>query len=709
MLVRLLGSLLLLLSTCSIARQEIIREVSSDSTRDQLVSIATLQHEGKLPQAEAAALVLLEKARGENHQADIAAAFHQLGHISSLQNRYDLAERAFNSALEIYTREEMLPQIAVLLADLGENYRYQAKYADALDYLYRSQSIYQSLGDRSGVAEQHLKIGVVLKSLGQFEPALESLQLALGTLRSENALASVSESLTHIGDIYADMEQYGDAEAYLKDALAISEQLEQSQRIAKGHSNLGELYLNMQRYEDARTHLNRAIELFESLGAPRDHDWALSTLGEVELALGNSGEGLHHLNDALLRATQNGFEQLATHIRLALARAFLKLNDLDIALIHANNGLKEAEKRDELKTQVELLDVKVSLYTAIGDYEKAFDSLSRKNRLETMMIDRNSAMTMAQIQSELEVERQAQSIELLRKNKAIELARAEQKNLRTTLFLGSLVAFLLLIFLLWSRFSQRQLTITLKREVRSRTKELEQKNNQLEEAYRTLEQVSLRDPLTGLYNRHYLETQLPGEIQRCQHAYANNIESQPSNSDLLCFLLDIDYFKQINDEYGHLAGDRFLIQFTRVIHEVFRQTDLLIRWGGEEFLVICRHANRQDMAGLAERFRVAVRQQQFDLGEGQHVQATCSIGFCSLPLDTSRPYEYDWQRTFAMMDYCLYAAKLSGRDSWVGILEATESAEVKQAPSPLEKKFGLTDTQLATSLNNVASIVWPDE
>lgn len=115
------------------------------------------------------------------------------------------------------------------------------------------------------------------------------------------------------------------------------------------------------------------------------------------------------------------------------------------------------------------------------------------------------------------------------------------------------------------------------------------------------------------------------------------------------------------------------------------------------------------MAGLAERFRIAVRQQQFDLGEGQHVQATCSIGFCSLPLDTSRPYEHDWQRTFAMMDYCLYAAKLSGRDSWVGILEGTASAEIKPSPSPLEKKFGLTDTQLATSLNNVASIQWPDE
>ena len=366
MLVRLFGSVLLLLSTCCFARQEIIREVSSDSTRDQLVSIASLQDEGKLAQAEAAALVLLEKARGEKAPTDIAAAFHQLGHISSLQNRYDLAERAFNNSLEIFTRQEMLPQIAVLLADLGENYRYQAKYADALDYLYRAQSIYQSLGDRSGVAEQHLKIGVVLKSLGQFEPALESLQLALGTLRAENALASVSESLNHIGDIYADMGQYGDAEAYLQDALAISQQLQQSQSIAKGHSNLGELYLNMQRYESARTHLNQAIELFESLGAPRDHDWALSTLGEVELALGNTGEGLHHLNDALLRATNNGFDQLATYIRLALARAFLKLDDLDVALIHANNGLKEAEKRDELKTLVEFLDVKVSLYRANG-------------------------------------------------------------------------------------------------------------------------------------------------------------------------------------------------------------------------------------------------------------------------------------------------------------------------------------------------------
>lgn len=704
-----LGCVLLLISTCCFARQEIIRDVSSDSTRNQLITISSLQDEGKLRQAEAATLVLLEKSRNDNSPVDTAAAFHELGHIASLQNKYDLANRAFNNALDIFTREEMLPQIAVLLADLGDNYRYQAQYAEALDYLYRALSIYQSVDDRLGVAEQHLKIGVVLKSLGQFEPALESLQLALATLRSENALSSVSICLTHIGDIYADMGQYGDAEAYLKDALAISQQLELQQRIAKGHSNLGELYLNMQSYEDARGHLHRAIDLFASLGAPRDHDWALSTLGEVELALGNTSQGLQHLNDALLRATQNGFDQLITHIRLALAQAFLKLNDVKYALLHAENGLKEAETRDELKTQVELLEVKVAIYTATGEYQKAFDALSRKNQLETLVMDRNSAMTLAQIQSEIEVERQAQSIELLRKNKAIELAQAEKKNLRTTLLLGSLVAFLLLIFLIWSRFSQRQLTLTLKREVSIRTKELEQKNHQLEDAYRTLEQVSLRDPLTGLYNRHYLETQLPGEIQRCQHTYANHAETIPRNNDLLCFLLDIDYFKHINDEYGHLAGDRFLVQFTQVIHEVFRQTDLLIRWGGEEFLVVCRHANREDIAALAERFRFAVRQRSFELGEGRRVQATCSIGFCSLPLDKSHPYRHDWQQTFAMMDYCLYAAKLSGRDSWVGIVEASESDSVTPSGSPLEKKFSLSHTRLATSLNNLASIHWPDE
>ena len=130
------------------------------------------------------------------------------------------------------------------------------------------------------------------------------------------------------------------------------------------------------------------------------------------------------------------------------------------------------------------------------------------------MLSSGSEVAIAQLQAEIEIERQAQSIQVLQKTKQLALAEAEQTNLRTTLFWSTLIAGLLTLFLIWSRYTQRQQTIRLRREVKQRTKELEQKNSELQTAYKTLEQVSLHDSLTGLYNRHYLESQLPGNTKR---------------------------------------------------------------------------------------------------------------------------------------------------------------------------------------------------
>ncbi|MCW8091642.1 tetratricopeptide repeat-containing diguanylate cyclase [Alteromonas sp. ASW11-130] len=692
------------------AKSDAIRVITSAQTKEQLQSIVAYQDAGRLTQAESLSLLLLERARTQQNDIDVAAAFHEIGHISILQNKYELARNAFNNALEIFTREGLLKPIAVILADIGTSYRYQSEYNKALNFHYRALSLFQSEENRLGIAAQQLNIGIVLKELGQFEPALSYLKRALTELRQQNRLESVSQALSHIGGIYVDMGQYEAALMYAKDALAISEETQSRHRIAKNLSRLGDVYLRLNQYELAKTHLEKALVIFTELEAPRDHGSVLTVLGQVEIASGHSDVGLQYLNEALAIANTDHYPKLKTDAQLALARAFLSLQQNETALTHALRGVEQTSQRHELSLQAQFLQVIVDIYVAQQNYEKAFSTLIQKNQVVSKIMSENSAMTVAQMQSEIEVERQAQSIEMLRKNRAIELARAEQTNLRTTLALGGLTATLLFLFLLWGRYNTKRLNLNLQNEVRKRTQELVQKNNELEDAYTTLEQVSLRDRLTGLYNRHYLEAQLPGEIQRCQHTFATAKPGEDINdADLLCFLLDIDNFKKINDEHGHMAGDRFLVQFTEVIHEVFRQTDLLIRWGGEEFLVVCRQANRAEMCMLAERFRVAVSERVFEVNQGKTIRASCSIGFCTVPLFVHSPYRVNWKKTFLIMDYCLYAAKASGKNCWVGALSAKDEEVDEASLSHFAKKFEFNSVTLATSLNNLASINWPGE
>ena len=175
-------------------------------------------------------------------------------------------------------------------------------------------------------------------------------------------------------------------------------------------------------------------------------------------------------------------------------------------------------------------------------------------QLREVLLDSENKSAVEGLQAEIELVRQSRTLEKLEESKQLALAQAERENLQTTLFWSISLAALLLTFLVWSRYKQRQQTIILRREVRQQTLNLQEKNQELERAYKTLEEVSLRDPLTGLYNRHYLESQLPGEIRRSQFSAKQSPSTGKTKQDLLCLLIDIDHLSASMTTMGILPA-----------------------------------------------------------------------------------------------------------------------------------------------------------
>lgn len=207
--------------------------------------------------------------------------------------------------------------------------------------------------------------------------------------------------------------------------------------------------------------------------------------------------------------------------------------------------------------------------------------------------------------------------------------------------------------------------------VKDRTRELEEKNEALEMAYKTLEELSLTDPLTGLKNRRFLFKHLDADIAISRRDYENwlrgRIKHPPSVSDLIFFMVDMDYFKAVNDNYGHAAGDKVLIQIRELLGHIFRESDFLVRWGGEEFLVVARFIKRSDASLLAERIRHLVSEHVFDIGDGQTIQKTCSVGFACYPFAPAHPQLLTWPQVVDIADLALLTAKRTTRNAWVGI------------------------------------------
>jgi diguanylate cyclase (GGDEF)-like protein len=212
----------------------------------------------------------------------------------------------------------------------------------------------------------------------------------------------------------------------------------------------------------------------------------------------------------------------------------------------------------------------------------------------------------------------------------------------------------------WRLSRLRRRNVQLEALVTARTRELQVANVALEEA-------SMVDPLTSLKNRRYLSMFMPEEVARCLRLQRDH-PPDAHNIDLCLLMVDLDHFKSVNDTYGHAAGDAVLRQVGEVMRATCRDSDVVVRWGGEEFLILARNADRNQVNVIAAQVCDAVRSHAFDLGDGVVLHKTCSLGFTAFPLLPEQPGKFSWEQAVELADQCLYAAKNSGRDGWVGCL-----------------------------------------
>ncbi|MEJ7746825.1 MAG: GGDEF domain-containing protein, partial [Luteimonas sp.] len=190
---------------------------------------------------------------------------------------------------------------------------------------------------------------------------------------------------------------------------------------------------------------------------------------------------------------------------------------------------------------------------------------------------------------------------------------------------------------------------------------VQQRTAALEVANRRLEDASQTDPLTGLRNRRYLANQIPADIA----FYGRDLGHPGEDGNVLVFaLIDIDHFKAINDTYGHKVGDQVLQQFAQVLGRLVRSGDYIVRWGGEEFLLLFRPMPGRHLGMIGARIQQAVSTHAFHVGTSQPLQMTCSTGFAEYPLFIDGRLPLGWEATVELADLALYYVKQHGRDGW---------------------------------------------
>ena len=189
--------------------------------------------------------------------------------------------------------------------------------------------------------------------------------------------------------------------------------------------------------------------------------------------------------------------------------------------------------------------------------------------------------------------------------------------------------------------------------------EINRKNLELRES-------SLKDPLTDLHNRRYVDEYI-AELATTFLRQISTPEFSLRNLGvdgkvILVMIADIDHFKLINDSFGHGAGDQALVEVSRRIKDSVRFDDTVIRWGGEEFLIVCPMVDKSNAELVLKKVLDGVRTNPVVVADGTSTSVTISLGAIWLPVFQDRPLGVSFERAILLADHALYEAKCRGRN-----------------------------------------------
>ncbi len=416
--------------------------------------------------------------------------------------------------------------------------------------------------------------------------------------------------------------------------------------------------------------LVRARMAEAQIASQRDELDAMRRLVEEALPLARRADSprleaslLTYLSDAYVRQKRPAEALSAAERGLPIAR---RHNDLRTERVLTNNaGLAKiglariAEGKQDL-ARVEELARSAGLtaqhaqvlreyddaLTAAGDLRGALDLYHRERTLSAQIRNQNREAALKQLQLSNERERKQRDIELAARDNQLKSAALTSRGLMLRVWMVAAAALALaaaMVALLYRRVRET--------------------NRRLVANQARLRVQSERDPLTNLANRRHFLSVMQAEESR---------GGDESGFEGALLLVDIDHFKHVNDGHGHAAGDLVLCEVARRLNQAVRGDDLVVRWGGEEFLVLALKAPASHAEQMAARVLRVIGDTPV-MVQGLPVSVTVSIGYARFPLPPN-VLPVAWEQAINLADMALYTAKSQGRNRAVGIVAAQAPA-----------------------------------
>ncbi|MGI2997195.1 diguanylate cyclase [Vibrio alginolyticus] len=529
-------------------------------------------------------------------------------------------------------------------------------------------------GDKQLESEILLLKGRYYDEQGEFKKSYAALMSSMDAAESSGVHGLVERAALELGDVLVKIQGYDRSEALLEQAYRYFRDRRMSFNELLSVLTIAKLHKAQFQYEEAIASYQRALKLAQIIGDGRFRFRVNLELAALYRETKQEKKMVNHLKLAEnLQYRETSSAYLAT-FKLLQAEYMLEQQQFEILLAMIAPMLPEIiESRYVKQQQMELLKVAAMAYAGSNDFKLAFETYGNYHDKFIQFSNQREVENLERQQTLFELERLEYENEDLNWNNVLQ--RMELENNRRTFYLlgEALLALIGVLFLMAVVF----LVVN-----RSRLR---------------MRRLAKTDTLTGLFNRRFLEDWFtkPVEVRRerkekpvhqskqekIQHFVFEQVEqvkcgylalnkwvdskldkqkmvpNKPQSGPVTLALIDVDYFKQVNDTYGHVFGDTVLTGVAKVLEETVRENDIVARFGGEEFVVVMPNTDHKNALITAERLRSSLSLHGFVTEQKEEVRVTCSFGVV-----TTEDNEMSFKSLCDQADKLLYQAKANGRN-----------------------------------------------
>ena len=565
---------------------------------------------------------------------------------------------------------------------------FSAQHASAIVKLEEARPFAQRSGDAVALWQHYRVLGGAQLSTGKFEPALESYlkSLQYADQQTRHPKQARLRSLNGLSNVYSLMKNHEKALAVIDEALALATELDSRKMLATLYLNQGGEYAELGRNADYAAANEKALKISRESGLVPVEATILNNMGDGYLRSHNYPKAEQLARMALAKYREiddrSGLITAQCNVGFALmgqGRVAQGVQEVRIAI-------KLAQEAGAMADEEDILGELGRMYEQLGLHKEAVATIREQQKLSGQLFQADREKSVAAMQEQFDAVQRQKQIELLARENSLKDATISNQRLQQIVtLLGAIVTVMggVFVFLLYRRVRKT--------------------NQKLREANKQLEFHAVRDPLTGLFNRRSFF-----ELMNNRAGNTNGGRREDDSADGL-MILDIDHFKHINDTLGHAGGDAVLIEISKRLRSTVRDTDMVMRWGGEEFLVFSPKANAAHLKSLAQRVLNVIGKEPIAVGD-QMIAITVSGGFLSLPFSGLSETDCNWEKAMQIADMALYLGKVNGRNRAYGlnrllapfeqvmpVLERDISAALKAEMVELVEVLGPTPARLTAS------------